>query len=172
MSHNEVPFDELMAAKRESRARSSVREIRCLLDDLHLQMFHLMEDQELLHLQVNKQSCRARLFLARTRLLQGSERTSAEVRLPRGRSYKALTRVIEVSKNLGKALKITRHPVEPILGYFRPLTNIFGSLVPESLRLASRHWYHCLDLVAECANTRKELQWTITSIKMLQSALD
>uniref|UniRef100_A0A6P4F612 Vacuolar ATPase assembly protein VMA22 n=1 Tax=Drosophila rhopaloa TaxID=1041015 RepID=A0A6P4F612_DRORH len=172
MNHNEVPSDESKDPMRESRSEASDEDVRCLLDGLHLQMFHLMEDQDLLQLRINKQTCRAGLILARVRLHHGSERTSAEAQLPRGQPYKAITRVIETSSPHGKYFRITRHPIDPILRYFRPLTNIFGRLVPESLRVANRHWDHCLDMVVECANIRRELQSTIDSIKKLRRTLD
>ncbi|XP_017039460.1 uncharacterized protein LOC108086902 isoform X2 [Drosophila ficusphila] len=126
------------------------------------------EDHEVLHLLVNKQSAKDQLILARSRFHQ--ERSSSKAQLPRGRSYKALTRVIKVSNPWGKAMKIFRHPVDPINGYIRPLTNIFGFLVPESLRMAD--WDHNLDLVVECVNVQRDLQSTITSIKKLQWLLD
>ncbi|KAH8364109.1 hypothetical protein KR084_002538, partial [Drosophila pseudotakahashii] len=156
----------------ESGSRSEEENRRHLLDALLLQMFHLMEDRDLLQMQVNKESCRARLILARVRMHQGCQRISAEAQLPRGRPYKALTRVVEQPSSWGNIFKIIRLPVDPILGYFRPLTNIFGCLVPNSLRIANRHWDHCLDLVVECANIQRELLSTIVSIEKLRWSLE
>jgi len=172
MRRNEEPSDESMDPTRESRSSSKDEDFRHLLDALHLHMLHLVEDRQRLHLQVNKESCRARLILARVRMHQGCQRTSAEAQLPRGRPYKALTRVAEESSSWGKVFKLIRLPVNPILGYFRPLTNIFGALVPNSLRIANRHWDHCLDLAVECANIQRELQSTIISIEKLRCSKD
>jgi len=85
---------ESMDPKRESRSRFQEEDVRHLLDALHLHMLHLIEDRQRLQMQVNKESCRARLILARVRMHQGCQRTSAEAQLPRGRPYKALTRVL------------------------------------------------------------------------------
>ncbi|XP_016964820.1 uncharacterized protein LOC108034446 [Drosophila biarmipes] len=168
MRQSGEPSDEL----RESRSRSQDEEVENLIDALHLNLLHLTEDRQRLQLQVNKESCRARLILARVRMHQGCQRTSAEALLPRGRPYKALSRVLEESSYWGKVFKIMRLPVDPLLGYFRPLTKIFGSLVSQSLRIANRHWDHCLDLVVECANIQRELQATINSIEKLRWSQD
>ncbi|KQS43955.1 uncharacterized protein Dere_GG26950 [Drosophila erecta] len=134
-------------------------------------MIHLIEDFELLHSQVHKETARAQLVLARVRLHKGFHRIPAEAQLPRGRPYKALSRVVEEQSSWGKVFRIIRLPVNPILGYLRPVTNIFGSMLPDNLRFANRHWEHCLDLIVECANIKRKLQLTIVSIEKLQCFL-
>ncbi|XP_043648168.1 uncharacterized protein LOC122616692 [Drosophila teissieri] len=167
MSQTEVSCDE-SDPQRESRSIPEDEDVRCTLDGLLLQMVHLIEDLELLHSQVNKESSRAQLVLARVRLHQSAQRIPAEAQLPRGRPYKALTRVVEEQSSWGTVFRIIRLPVNPILGYLRPVRNIFGSLVPDNLRIANRHWEHCLDLIVECANIKRELQSTIVCIEKLR----
>ncbi|EDW94498.1 uncharacterized protein LOC6534100 [Drosophila yakuba] len=171
MSQTVEPCDE-SDPRRESRSNPEDEDGRCTLDGLLLHMFHLLEDLELLHTQVNKESSRAQLLLARVRLHQSALRIPAEAQLPRGRPYKALTRVVEERSSWGKVFKIIRLPVNPILGYLRPVRNIFGSLVPDNLRIANRHWEHCLDLIVECANIKRELQSTIIFIEKLRYFLN
>lgn len=171
MSQKVVPCDE-SDPKRACRSISKDEDVRCTLDGLLLQMIQLIEDLELLHSQVNKESCRAQLVLARVRLHQGFERIPAEAQLPRGRPYKALTRVVENDNYWGKVFKMIRLPVNPILGYLLPVRNIFGCLVSDNLRIANRHWDNCLDLVVECANVQRKLQSTINSIENLRNLLN
>ncbi|XP_039485235.1 uncharacterized protein LOC120447756 [Drosophila santomea] len=152
MSQTVEPCDE-SDPQRESRSNPEDEDGRCTLDGLLLQMIHLIEDLELLH-------------------TQSALRIPAEAQLPRGRPYKALTRVVEEQSSWGKVFKIIRLPVNPILGYLRPVRNIFGSLVPDNLRIANRHWEHCLDLIVECANIKRELQSTIIFIEKLRYFLN
>ncbi|EDW41470.1 uncharacterized protein LOC6605666 [Drosophila sechellia] len=169
MSQKVVPCDE-SDPKRACRSISKDEDVGCILDGLLLQMIHLIEDLELLHSQVNKESCRAQLVLARVRLHQS--RIPAEAQLPRGRPYKALTRVVEKDNYCGKVFKIIRLPVNAILGYLLPVKNIFGCLVSDNLRIANRHCDNCLDLVVECANVQRKLQSTIISIENLRNLLN
>ncbi|KAH8378773.1 hypothetical protein KR009_001224 [Drosophila setifemur] len=134
-------------------------------------MFKLIEEEALLHNQISKQTTRSRLILARIRLQQGRQRTSAEAQLPRWRPYKALCRLFMESTPCGAVMKLLRHSVDPSLGFLQPLTNIFGNIVPVSLQVAKRNWEHCVDLIVECANVQMEIQSTTISIRKLRRSL-
>lgn len=142
--------------------------VKCLLDDLHLHMLHLIEDEVVLHQELCCQTSRSRMILARVRLQQGSQRTAAEVLVPRWRPYRALCRLFEKSTPWGDVINLRRHPVEAELGFLQPLTNIFGSIVPVSWRVAKKYWDQSVEYSVECANTRKELLSTMSFIRKLR----
>ncbi|XP_017156835.1 uncharacterized protein LOC108165311 [Drosophila miranda] len=150
---------------------SSTEEACCLLDSLHLHIYHLLEDQAAQNHQLSRETSKARLILARVRLQEGNQRTSAEAQLPRYRPFKALCRLVEEAGPWGTIIKLIRSAVEPSRGYFQPVTFIFGALVPASLRVASRKWEHCVDQIVDCANTQRELQATMVSIRQLRRSL-
>ncbi|BFF96573.1 uncharacterized protein DMAD_05183 [Drosophila madeirensis] len=155
----------------EPETTSSAEEAGCLLDSLHLHIFHLLEDQVVQHNQLSRETSEARMILARVRLQEGNQRTAAEAQLPRCRPYKALCRLVEEARAWGTIVNLNRLAVEPCRGYLQPVTNIFGALVPMSLRVASRKWERCVDQIVDCANTQRELQASISSIRQLRRSL-
>lgn len=142
----------------------------CLIDVLHLQMLQLVEEQIRLQLALETRTSRARLVLARTRLQQGTFRTAAITYLPGFQPYSALCRLVEQAVSWGSSLKLLRFGVDPSRGFLEPVTHIFGSLVPYSLRLASRKWERCVDEIVECVNVQRELQSVVRSIERLKFA--
>ncbi|XP_022211211.2 uncharacterized protein LOC111066706 [Drosophila obscura] len=149
----------------------STEEAGSLLDTLQLHIFHLLEDHAAQHYQLSRETSEARMILARVRLQEGNQRTAAEAQLPRCRPYKALCRLVEEARPWGTIVKLIRLAVEPCRGYLHPVTNIFGALVPLSLRVASRKWERCVDQLVDCANTQRELQATISSIRQLRRSV-
>ncbi|KAM8708492.1 hypothetical protein ACLKA7_015467 [Drosophila subpalustris] len=145
-------------------------ETGCLIDVLHLQMLQLIEEQISQQLALETHTSRARLILARIRLQQGTFRTAATTRLPGYKPYRALCRLLEQNVSWGSTLKLLRLAVDPSRDFLEPVTHIFGSLVPFSLRLASRKWERCVDQIVECVNVQRELQSVVRSIERLKWA--
>ncbi|XP_034480273.1 uncharacterized protein LOC117786243 [Drosophila innubila] len=145
-------------------------ETGCLIDVLHLQMLQLIEEQISQQLALETHTSRARLILARTRLQQGTFRTAATTHLPGSQPYRALCRVVEQGVSWGSNLNLRRFGVDPSRGFLEPVTHIFGSLVPYSLRLASRVWERCVDEIVECVNVQRELQSVVRCIERLKWA--
>ncbi|EDW04926.1 uncharacterized protein LOC6557927 [Drosophila grimshawi] len=146
-------------------------ETGCLMDVLHLQMLQLIEDRITQQLALETQTSRAQLDLARARLQQGTHHVAASARLPSSsRPYKALCRLLEQGMTWGSSLKLLRFNVEPARGYLRPLTHIFGAMVPCSLRHASHKWERCMEQIVECVNVQRELQSVLSFIERLKWA--
>ncbi|KAH8392606.1 hypothetical protein KR215_011346, partial [Drosophila sulfurigaster] len=143
-------------------------ETNCLIDVLHLQMLHLMEEHIGQQLTLETHTSRARLILARNRLQQGSLKATAASQLPAHTPYRALCRVVK--DGIDSSLKLLRFDVAVAKGFLKPVTHIFGSLVPYSLRLASRKWERCVEQIVECVNVQRELQSVIRSIEQLKWA--
>ncbi|XP_034111692.1 uncharacterized protein LOC117572730 [Drosophila albomicans] len=143
-------------------------ETNCLIDVLHLQMLQLMEEHIGQQLTLETHTSRARLILARNRLQQGTSRAAVASQLPAHTPYRALCRVVK--EGIATSLKLLRFDVAAAKGFVEPVTHIFGSLVPYSLRLASRKWERCVEHIVECVNVQQELQSVIRSIEQLKWA--
>ncbi|XP_060655164.1 uncharacterized protein LOC132790601 [Drosophila nasuta] len=145
-------------------------ETNCLIDVLHLQMLQLMEEHIGQQLALEMHTSRARLILARNRLQQGTSRAVVASQLPAHTPYRALCRVVKQGIDWSNCFKLLRFDVEAAKGFLEPVTHIFGSLVPYSLRLASRKWERCVEQIVECVNVQQELQSVIRSIDQLKWA--
>ncbi|KAH8369884.1 hypothetical protein KR093_001366 [Drosophila rubida] len=145
-------------------------ETNSLIDVLHLQMLQLMEEHIAQQLALEAHTSTARLILARTRLQQGSLRTATACHLPAYTPYKALCRLVKQGVDWSHSLRLQRLDVNAAKGFLEPVTQIFGSLVPYSLRLASRKWQRCVDQVAECLRVQQELQSVVRAIEQLKWA--
>ncbi|XP_032291063.1 uncharacterized protein [Drosophila virilis] len=146
-------------------------DIGCLMDVLHLHMLQLIEDQISQQLALETQTARARLLLAQTRLQQGTQNFAAASRLPGNTPYRALYRLLQQGVKWGSSFKLLRFDVEPARNYLLPVTQIFGALVPYSLRLASHKWERCVEQIVECVNIQRELQSVVKSIERLNWVL-
>lgn len=146
------------------------KKIDSLIDAMYLELLHLIEKQILQQKLLDENISRARLILARNRLQQGIVNCATSARLPRSTPYRALCRLVEYGMSWGSSLKLFRSKVNPTKGYFEPLRQIFGSLVPHSLRLETRQWERCVEQIVECANIQRELQSLVESIEKVKWA--
>ncbi|EDW19107.1 uncharacterized protein LOC6582950 [Drosophila mojavensis] len=174
--------NETTATTPTARTRTIDEETGCLMDILHLHMLQLIEDRIGLQLQLETQTSRARLMLAKTRLQQGRPHLATVTRLSSSSSSssfssspctpcRALCRLLEQSIEWCSSFKLLRHKVNQKLGFLHPINRIFGSLVPYSLRLASGNWEHCVELIVESANIQRELQSVVKAIERFNWAL-
>ncbi|KAH8259260.1 hypothetical protein KR026_001178, partial [Drosophila bipectinata] len=131
-------------------------------------LLNLIEDEVMFHQELCHQTSRSRMVLARIRMQQGTQQTASELLLPTWPPYRALCRLFEDYTPWGAVVNLCRYPIATERGFLQPLTNIFGSLIPASLRVAKRHWDLSVEYSVECANMRKELLSTMTSIRKLQ----
>lgn len=145
-------------------------QIDCLIDAMYLQLLHLIEQQIHGQRQLERNTARAHLILARNRLQQGLMSCAITSRLPVATPYRALCRLVEYGRSWCSTLKLFRLKVDPTKGFFDPLIHIFGALVPHSLRLEHRLWEHRIEQIVECANIQRELQSLIRSIEQVKWA--
>ncbi|KAH8261267.1 hypothetical protein KR044_006082, partial [Drosophila immigrans] len=143
-------------------------ETNCLIDVLHLRMLQLIEEQMGQHLALEAHTSRARLILARTRLQQGTFKGTVASQLPAYTPYRALCRVVKQTFGWSSSLKLIRFDVQTAKGLLEPVTQIFGSLVPFSLRQASRQWERCVEQIVECINVQQELQSVVNAVEQLK----
>ncbi|KAH8270195.1 hypothetical protein KR018_005499 [Drosophila ironensis] len=135
-------------------------------------MLRIIQEKAILSHQLGKQASQSRMILAKIRMQHGRQRTSADALLPRWRPYKALCRIFKACTQWGSSFEYKRHPVDPDEGFLDPLTNMFGSIVPFSLRVAATNWERVVNLSVECANVQQELLSTMSSIRKLQHSLN
>ncbi|TDG44102.1 hypothetical protein AWZ03_009477 [Drosophila navojoa] len=166
---------------RRTRTRTTTpqtidEETGCLMDILHLNLLHLIEARIGLQLQLETQTARARLMLAKTRMQQGRPHLTTITRLPSSSASssfsssfstpcRALCRLLEQCIGWCSSFKLLRHELNQKLGFLRPINRIFGALVPYTLRLASGNWEHCVELIVQSANIQRELQSVVKAIE-------
>lgn len=145
--------------------------IDCLIDAMYLQLIHLIEQQIRVQRQLQSNTSRSQLILARNRLQQGLLSRTITSRLPGCPTpYRALCRLVECGRSWCSTLQLFRFKVDPSHGFFDPFIRLFGALVPYSLRMKHHLWEQRIELIVECANIQRELQSLIKSIEQVKWA--
>ncbi|XP_017082290.1 uncharacterized protein LOC108115371 [Drosophila eugracilis] len=140
-----------------------------LLDDLYLDMFHLVEEHTKSRINLERSNASGAILLARTRFQHGGSNSVSTAQIPTENSaeFKALCRVIDSRDGIS----VERQPVDKSKGFVEPL-HWFSVLPPMSLRNAVSKFKDCIELVAESTNLQRQLGQALDWItKLRRSAL-
>nr|XP_016938411.1 uncharacterized protein LOC108016288 [Drosophila suzukii] len=140
-----------------------------LLDDLYLDMFHLIEEHTQCRINLERSNASGAILLARTRFQHGGSNSVSTAQIPTENSaeFNALCRVVDS----GDGISIQRQAVDKSKGFVEPL-HWFSVLPPMSLRNAVSKFKDCIELVAESTNLQRQLADALNWIaKLRQTAL-
>ncbi|KAH8344147.1 hypothetical protein KR084_005528 [Drosophila pseudotakahashii] len=140
-----------------------------LLDDLYLDMFHLVEQHTQCRVNLERSNASGAILLARTRFQHGGSNSVSLAQIPTENSaeFNALCRVVDS----GDGISIERQSVDKSKGFVEPL-HWFSVLPPMSLRNAVSKFKDCIELVAESTNLQRQLGEALDWIaKLRQNAL-
>ncbi|XP_016938411.3 uncharacterized protein [Drosophila suzukii] len=140
-----------------------------LLDDLYLDMFHLIEEHTQCRINLERSNASGAILLARTRFQHGGSNSVSTAQIPTENSaeFNALCRVVDS----GDGISIQRQAVDKSKGFVEPL-HWFSVLPPMSLRNAVSKFKDCIELVAESTNLQRQLVDALNWIaKLRQTAL-
>ncbi|XP_017008355.1 uncharacterized protein [Drosophila takahashii] len=140
-----------------------------LLDDLYLDMFHLVEEHTQCRVNLERSNASGAILLARTRFQHGGSNSVSTAQIPTENSaeFNALCRVVDS----GDGISIERQSVDKSKGFVEPL-HWFSVLPPMSLRNAVSKFKDCIELVAESTNLQRQLGEALDWIaKLRQSEL-
>eukprot|EP00099_Drosophila_melanogaster_P009547 NP_001262288.1 uncharacterized protein Dmel_CG14671, isoform B [Drosophila melanogaster] len=140
-----------------------------LLDDLYLDMFHLVEEHTQCRINLERCNASGAILLARTRFQHGGSQCVSTAQIPTENSaeFNALCRVVDSTDGVC----IERQAVDKSKGFVEPL-HWFSVLPPMSLRNAVNKFKDCIELVAESTNLQRQLGEALDSItKLRRSAL-
>ncbi|XP_030376352.1 uncharacterized protein LOC115625444 [Scaptodrosophila lebanonensis] len=143
-----------------------------LLDELYLDMFHLIEEHTKCRINIERTNASGAILLARTKYQQGGSTIStAQIPTENSGEFNALCRVVsrtrDVDPKTSMEISIERHMVDKENGYVEPL-HWFSVLPPMSLRGAVLKFKDCIELVVESTNLQRELNTVLRSIGKLR----
>ncbi|XP_017114683.1 uncharacterized protein LOC108137481 [Drosophila elegans] len=136
-----------------------------LLDNLYLDMFHLVEEHTQCRVNLERSNASGAILLARTRFQHGGSNSVSTAQIPTENSaeFNALCRVVDSEDGIC----VERQAVDKSKGYVEPL-HWFSVLPPMSLRHAVSKFKDCIELVAESTNLQRQLGETLNWIAKLR----